>query len=103
MVRLIEHHQASASALASGWQVSSIIGIVSGEPFSIGSSSTSLNAPGNTQRGDQVKARVDILAMLFVTLRVIYIAMYVAGLPTVRSAVWAAALLANVAILLAGL
>jgi len=41
--------------------------------------------------------------MLFVTLRVIYIAMYVAGLPTVRSAVWAAALLANVAILLAGL
>lgn len=49
------------------------------------------------------QARVDILAMLFVTLRVIYIAMYVAGLPTVRSAVWAAALLANVAILLAGL
>ena len=49
------------------------------------------------------QARVDILAMLFVTLRVIYIAMYVAGLPTVRSAVWAAALLANIGILLAGL
>jgi uncharacterized MAPEG superfamily protein len=49
------------------------------------------------------QARVDILAMLFVTLRVIYIAMYVAGLPTLRSAVWAAALLANIAILLAGL
>lgn len=49
------------------------------------------------------QARLDILALLFVTLRVIYIAMYVAGLPTVRSAVWAAALLVNIAILLSGL
>ena len=46
------------------------------------------------------QARIDILAVLFVTLRIIYIAMYVAGLPTVRSAVWAAAFLANVGILL---
>lgn len=43
---------------------------------------------------------VDILAVLFVTLRVIYIAMYVAGLPTLRSAMWAAAFLVNVGILL---
>jgi uncharacterized MAPEG superfamily protein len=49
------------------------------------------------------QAIVDILALLFVTLRVIYIAMYVAGLPTVRSAVWAAALLVNIAILFTGL
>jgi uncharacterized MAPEG superfamily protein len=46
------------------------------------------------------QTRLDILAMLFVTLRIIYIAMYVAGLPTMRSAMWAAAFLANLGILL---
>jgi uncharacterized MAPEG superfamily protein len=45
---------------------------------------------------------IDILAILFVTLRVIYIAMYVAGLPTVRSAIWALAFLANVGIFFVG-
>ena len=49
-----------------------------------------------------VQARLDILAVLFVTLRVIYIAMYVAGLPMVRSAIWTLALLVNVGILFAG-
>jgi uncharacterized MAPEG superfamily protein len=48
------------------------------------------------------QTRVDILALLFVTLRIIYIAMYVAGLPTTRSAIWALAFLANVAIFLSG-
>jgi len=48
------------------------------------------------------QARVDILAVLFVTLRVIYIAMYVAGLPMVRSAIWTLALAVNIAILFAG-
>jgi uncharacterized MAPEG superfamily protein len=48
------------------------------------------------------QTQVDILAVLFVTLRVIYIAMYVANLPMIRSAVWGAALLANVAILFSG-
>lgn len=48
------------------------------------------------------QAFVDILALLFVTLRVIYIAMYVAGLPTARSAFWAAALLVNIGILFVG-
>src|SRR5512141_569263 len=48
------------------------------------------------------QTRLDILALLFVTLRIIYIAMYVAGLPTLRSAVWGAALLANIAILFSG-
>lgn len=43
---------------------------------------------------------LDILAVLFVTLRIIYIAMYVAGLPTIRSAIWFAAFLANIGILL---
>jgi uncharacterized MAPEG superfamily protein len=46
------------------------------------------------------QTRVDILALLFVTMRVIYIAMYVAGLATARSAFWALAFLANLAIFL---
>ncbi|HEX2544308.1 MAG TPA: MAPEG family protein [Ramlibacter sp.] len=48
------------------------------------------------------QTRLDILAVLFVTLRIIYIAMYVGNLPTVRSAVWALALLVNVGIFLSG-
>jgi uncharacterized MAPEG superfamily protein len=48
------------------------------------------------------QARLDILAVLFVTLRIIYIAMYVAGLPMVRSTIWAIGLLVNVAILFTG-
>jgi uncharacterized MAPEG superfamily protein len=38
-----------------------------------------------------------------VTLRVIYIVMYVAGLPTTRSAIWALAFVANLAILLSAI
>ena len=49
------------------------------------------------------QTRLDILALLFITLRIIYVVMYVAGLPTVRSAVWAAAFLVNVGILLSAL
>ena len=48
------------------------------------------------------QTQVDILAVLFVTLRIIYISMYVAGLPTIRSAIWTLALLANAGILFAG-
>jgi uncharacterized MAPEG superfamily protein len=48
------------------------------------------------------QAQVDILALLFITLRVIYVAMYVAGLSKTRSAIWAAAFLVNIAILLSG-
>lgn len=48
------------------------------------------------------QTRLDILAVLFVTLRVIYILLYVAGLPTARSAIWALAFLANIAIFLSG-
>jgi uncharacterized MAPEG superfamily protein len=48
------------------------------------------------------QTRVDILAVLFITLRIIYIAMYVAGLASVRSAVWLAALAVNVALLFVG-
>jgi uncharacterized MAPEG superfamily protein len=51
----------------------------------------------------QVRApqtRIDILAVLFVTLRIIYVVMYVAGLPTARSGFWALAFLANIGIFL---
>jgi uncharacterized MAPEG superfamily protein len=48
------------------------------------------------------QTQVDVLAVLFITLRIIYIAMYVAGLATVRSAIWALALLVNVGILFTG-
>jgi uncharacterized MAPEG superfamily protein len=46
------------------------------------------------------QTRLDILAVLFVTLRIIYVVMYVAGLPRTRSAIWALAFLANLAIFL---
>jgi uncharacterized MAPEG superfamily protein len=45
---------------------------------------------------------LDILAVLFITLRMIYVAMYVADLPTVRSGIWTLALLANIGILFIG-
>jgi uncharacterized MAPEG superfamily protein len=48
------------------------------------------------------QARVDILAVLFITLRIIYIALYVADLPRARSAIWGLALAVNIAILLSG-
>ena len=46
------------------------------------------------------QTRIDILAVVFLTLRIIYIVMYVAGLPTARSAIWALAFLANIGIFL---
>jgi uncharacterized MAPEG superfamily protein len=45
---------------------------------------------------------VDILSLLFVTLRIIYIAMYVAGFAMLRSGIWALAWLVNAGILFAG-
>lgn len=48
------------------------------------------------------QARLDILALLFVVLRMAYVIMYVADLATARSAIWALALLVNVGILFSG-
>ena len=45
---------------------------------------------------------LDILAMLFLTLRVIYIALYVAGLANARSVIWLLGLLVNIGILFIG-
>jgi uncharacterized MAPEG superfamily protein len=48
------------------------------------------------------QAALDILAVLFITLRIIYVLMYVAGLPRTRSAIWTLAFACNVAILFIG-
>lgn len=45
---------------------------------------------------------LDMLALLYVMLRIFYIMMYVSDMPTVRSAVWAGAFLVNIAILFVG-
>lgn len=49
---------------------------------------------------DAPQTRLDILAVVFLTLRVIYIVMYVAGLPAARSVIWALAFLVNIGIFL---
>jgi len=48
------------------------------------------------------QGRLDLLALLFVVLRVVYIMMYLAGLASVRSGIWIAALLVNIGILFVG-
>jgi len=48
------------------------------------------------------QGRLDILAFLFVVLRILYVMMYVGGMAKVRSAVWATAFAVNAAILFIG-
>jgi uncharacterized MAPEG superfamily protein len=48
------------------------------------------------------QARLDILAFVFIVLRILYIMMYLAGLSTARTAVWTVAFFINVAILFIG-
>jgi uncharacterized protein (UPF0333 family) len=52
-----QHYATSglASALLGGWQVNGIFSAVSGRPFTVTASATSLNAPDNTQTADLVK------------------------------------------------
>ena len=45
---------------------------------------------------------LDLLAALFITLRVVYIGLYLGGLANARSLVWTGALATNIAILLIG-
>ena len=49
------------AAIVGGWQVNNIISFMSGTPFDITASGTSLNAPESAQRADQVKSDVEIL------------------------------------------
>lgn len=48
------------------------------------------------------QGRLDILAFLFVVLRILYVMMYVGGMAKVRSVVWATAFAVNTAILFIG-
>ena len=66
-----------------------------GLPFFIGAvlAALQLGAP---------QARVDLLALLYVLLRLGFIITYVGGLATLRSAVWGLAFAVNVAILFQG-
>ncbi len=49
------------AAIAGGWQFNGILSAYTGVPFSVSAAATSLNAPNNTQRADQVKSTVQIL------------------------------------------
>jgi hypothetical protein len=48
-------------AIVSGWQVNGLLNAYTGTAFTVTGSSTSLNAPGNTQTADQIKTHVDML------------------------------------------
>ena len=48
------------------------------------------------------QGRLDLLAFLFVVLRIVYIMMYIAGLASVRSLVWVTGFALNVGILFLG-
>jgi hypothetical protein len=50
-----------AAVVASGWQLNGILSRYSGTPFSVSSSGTSVNAPGNTQTAQQILPSVAIL------------------------------------------
>jgi hypothetical protein len=50
-----------AAWIVGGWQVNWIMSRMSGTPFSVGSSGTSVNAPNNSQTADQVLPTVQIL------------------------------------------
>ncbi len=50
---------AFVNALVSGWQVNGIFSFLSGPPFSVTAPGTSLNSPGNSQRADLVKSKVE--------------------------------------------
>ena len=50
-----------AAAVAGGWTVNAVLSRMSGTPFNVASSGTSVNAPGNTQTADQVLTSVQIL------------------------------------------
>lgn len=51
----------AASAFAGGWQLSGVLSRLSGYPFNVTASATSLNAPGNSQLANQVTQKVKIL------------------------------------------
>jgi hypothetical protein len=53
--------QGIASKIMGGWQLNGILSRESGTPFTVGSSGSSVNAPGNTQTANQILPNVTIL------------------------------------------
>ena len=51
---------------------------------------------------DADQSRLDLLALLFIALRMAYVALYLADLPSVRTGAWTLAFAANVGILFIG-
>jgi len=49
-----------------------------------------------------LQSRLDMLSVVFVVLRVLYVMMYLAGMGNLRSVIWFAALVTNIAILFLG-
>ena len=47
-----------ASAILGGWQVNNLISLMSGRPFTVTADGASLDMPGSSQRGDQIKPSV---------------------------------------------
>jgi hypothetical protein len=54
-------HNGIVTALVSGWQLNGLFNAYTGLSFTVTGSSTSLNAPGNTQTADQIKSNVSTL------------------------------------------
>jgi hypothetical protein len=52
------HNGGTLSYIVGGWQLNSLLSLMSGLPFSITSDDSSLDLPGSTQRADQVKSSV---------------------------------------------
>ena len=48
------------------------------------------------------QVRLDVLAIVFVVLRILYVMMYLAGMASLRSSIWVAAFVVNIAILFLG-
>lgn len=48
------------SAIVGGWQINNIISMFSGTPFTVTSSGSTLNAPGNSQTADLIKPSVAV-------------------------------------------
>jgi hypothetical protein len=55
------NHGGFVGALVSGWQINGLASAYTGLPFTVTGSSTSLNAPGNTQTADQIKPEVSTI------------------------------------------
>jgi hypothetical protein len=49
-------------AIAGGWQINTLVSVMSGTLFTVTSDAGSLRMPGNDQRADQVKQEVRKLA-----------------------------------------